>query len=56
MLDFGSGPGTAIWSASQIWESIKDILSVEPSQGMTKVSEQILKGNNFFEKKCFCVG
>jgi ribosomal protein RSM22 (predicted rRNA methylase) len=44
MLDFGSGPGTAIWSAKQIWEEIGDILSVEPSGGMTKISEQILRG------------
>ena len=43
MLDFGSGPGTAIISALSAWEHpIQDILAIEPSSSMTSVAQALL--------------
>jgi len=45
MLDFGSGPGTAIWAATQHWPStIEKIKAVEPSLDMIEISKQLLMG------------
>lgn len=44
LLDFGSGPGTSSWAASQIWPSINRYLLVEPSESMTDISIQLLEG------------
>eukprot|EP01130_Rhizamoeba_saxonica_P013464 TRINITY_DN5749_c0_g1_i2.p1 TRINITY_DN5749_c0_g1~~TRINITY_DN5749_c0_g1_i2.p1 ORF type:complete len:450 (-),score=118.02 TRINITY_DN5749_c0_g1_i2:1213-2562(-) len=43
-LDFGSGPGTTIWAASQLWSSIDNYLAIEPSPAMTGLSEKMLEG------------
>jgi ribosomal protein RSM22 (predicted rRNA methylase) len=43
MLDFGSGPGTTTWAASQVFSSIKRYLLVEPSDAMVAVSSKILE-------------
>jgi ribosomal protein RSM22 (predicted rRNA methylase) len=54
MLDFGSGPGTAIWSARSIWgENLKDITAVEPSSAMSGISEKILKGFEGIHRRRF---
>ncbi len=45
MLDFGSGPGTAVWSACSVWPNdIKRILAVEPSSGMYDLAQKVLEG------------
>ncbi|KAF2073375.1 hypothetical protein CYY_005320 [Polysphondylium violaceum] len=46
MLDFGSGPGTVIWSAREIWgESLEKIRAVEPSSFMIDVAKKMLEGD-----------
>ncbi|GAM26921.1 hypothetical protein SAMD00019534_100960 [Acytostelium subglobosum LB1] len=46
LLDYGSGPGTVIWSARQVWgESLKSIRAVEPSTFMSDISKKMLEGN-----------
>lgn len=44
MLDFGSGPGTAVWAASEAFPSLKRYLLVEPSDSMTDISTKLLDG------------
>lgn len=45
MMDFGSGPGTAVWAACSVWTGqMKRILAVEPSSGMTDVAKKMLEG------------
>jgi ribosomal protein RSM22 (predicted rRNA methylase) len=45
MLDFGSGPGTAVWAACSVWTGqIKRVLAVEPSSGMTDAAKKMLEG------------
>jgi len=44
VLDFGSGPGTALWSAREVWPSIKTHFIVEPSDYMIKLNETITNG------------
>ncbi|PRP84565.1 hypothetical protein PROFUN_05900 [Planoprotostelium fungivorum] len=41
MLDFGSGPGTAIWSAREVFseDCIKKVVAIEPSSGMLDLAE-----------------
>ncbi|BDA42580.1 probable methyltransferase-like protein 17, mitochondrial at N-terminal half [Coccomyxa sp. Obi] len=42
MLDFGSGPGTAVWAAQEIWHtSLYDVLAVEPSTAMAALGQRI---------------
>eukprot|EP01125_Pyxidicula_operculata_P004606 TRINITY_DN1736_c0_g1_i1.p1 TRINITY_DN1736_c0_g1~~TRINITY_DN1736_c0_g1_i1.p1 ORF type:complete len:407 (-),score=71.97 TRINITY_DN1736_c0_g1_i1:668-1762(-) len=43
MLDFGSGPGTAIWAAKETWPDIKSYMAIEPSKAMTEVSKILLR-------------
>ncbi|KAM9989917.1 hypothetical protein ACTFIY_005971 [Dictyostelium cf. discoideum] len=46
LLDYGSGPGTVLWSADTIWgDSIKRIRAVEPSTFMSDVAKKLLEGN-----------
>eukprot|EP01103_Thecamoeba_quadrilineata_P002369 TRINITY_DN12335_c0_g1_i1.p1 TRINITY_DN12335_c0_g1~~TRINITY_DN12335_c0_g1_i1.p1 ORF type:complete len:555 (-),score=108.62 TRINITY_DN12335_c0_g1_i1:50-1714(-) len=46
MLDFGSGPGTSIWAATQTWKSsINKIVAIEPSENMNEISKYLLKGS-----------
>ncbi|KAM9953464.1 hypothetical protein ACTFIR_008535 [Dictyostelium discoideum] len=46
LLDYGSGPGTVLWSADTIWgDSIKRIRAVEPSTYMSDVAKKLLEGN-----------
>lgn len=43
MLDFGTGPGSAICAAREVWEeSVMDVVAVEPSRSMTQVAEHLL--------------
>lgn len=42
-MDFGSGPGTAIWSARETWPSLDNILAVEPSEAMTDLARVLCK-------------
>lgn len=44
MMDFGSGPGTTTWAASQMWPSIRRFQLVEPSESMVAVSTKLLDG------------
>lgn len=44
MLDFGSGPGTAILAAQEQWSStLNDIMAVDVSQSMLEVASEIVK-------------
>uniref|UniRef100_A0A6B2L4P9 Ribosomal small subunit Rsm22 n=1 Tax=Arcella intermedia TaxID=1963864 RepID=A0A6B2L4P9_9EUKA len=44
VLDFGSGPGTALWAIKELWNDIKFIHAIEPSEAMTNISEKLLEG------------
>lgn len=42
-LDFGSGPGTALWAARERWgTSITQYTAVEPSRSMTEAGHALL--------------
>lgn len=43
MLDFGAGPGAAVWAARTQWpDTLVDVVVVEPSRSMTQVAEHLL--------------
>ncbi|KAL9655299.1 hypothetical protein ABK040_009072 [Willaertia magna] len=43
MLDFGTGPGTAIWASNQAFGgSIREVIAVEPSTAMMDVATKLL--------------
>ena len=42
MLDFGSGPGTAVWAASMVWPELLKCVAIEPSVSMENVSLRLL--------------
>lgn len=43
MLDFGSGPGTAVFAAKEQWpDTLFDFTVVEPSRSMMQVAEHLL--------------
>lgn len=42
MLDFGSGPGAAVFAAREVWSGLDDIVVVEPSRSMSQVAEHLL--------------
>jgi len=45
VLDFGSGPGTAIWAVRELWPQATDrIVAIEPSDGMTVINQKLLYG------------
>lgn len=44
MMDFGSGPGTAVWAARENFSSLERFMAVEPSDGMISVSNTLLDG------------
>ncbi|KAL6064708.1 Mitochondrial small ribosomal subunit Rsm22-domain-containing protein [Balamuthia mandrillaris] len=43
LLDFGSGPGTAVWASMQTWPNISNVLAVEPSEAMTEAAHFLLQ-------------
>lgn len=43
-IDFGSGPGTTIWAASELWTTIQKIKAIEPSFDMMEISKQLCAG------------
>jgi ribosomal protein RSM22 (predicted rRNA methylase) len=46
VLDFGSGPGTALWAIRELWPQSSDrIVAIEPSDGMTAINQKLLYGN-----------
>lgn len=47
MLDFGSGPGTAIIAAHRHWKSsLNEIMAVDVSQSMLEISAEIIKDHS----------
>jgi ribosomal protein RSM22 (predicted rRNA methylase) len=43
VLDFGSGPGTALWAIRELWPQSSDrIVAIEPSDGMTAINQKLL--------------
>ncbi|KAJ2370857.1 37S ribosomal protein S22 [Coemansia sp. RSA 2610] len=43
MLDFGTGPGTALWAAQDVWmDSIERFVGIDSSEAMINCAEQIL--------------
>eukprot|EP01133_Synstelium_polycarpum_P014578 gene14578-17236_t len=45
MLDYGSGPGTVIWSARETWSSLEQIKAIEPSAFMVDIAKKMLEGD-----------
>jgi ribosomal protein RSM22 (predicted rRNA methylase) len=45
ILDFGSGPGTTVFAADEIWGEniIKHFLAVEPSSAMLDISQTLTR-------------
>ncbi len=43
MLDYGSGPGTALMAALVVWPDVTAGVAIEPSQEMQKVSERLMQ-------------
>ncbi|KAK3845716.1 MAG: mitochondrial small ribosomal subunit Rsm22-domain-containing protein [Linnemannia gamsii] len=41
-LDFGTGPGTAIWAANEVWETPLKYTGVDTSMAMLETAEEIL--------------
>ncbi|KAF9138922.1 37S ribosomal protein S22 [Linnemannia schmuckeri] len=41
-LDFGTGPGTAIWAANEVWEEPLKYTGVDTSMAMLETAEEIL--------------
>ncbi|KAG9321711.1 hypothetical protein KVV02_006625 [Mortierella alpina] len=41
-LDFGTGPGTAIWAANDVWETPLKFTGVDTSMAMLETAEEIL--------------
>jgi len=44
VIDFGSGPGTAVWAVARHWPKIKRYILVEPSDAMVEISTKLLEG------------
>lgn len=45
ILDIGSGPGTAVWAASNIWPSINNITCLEKNSNFSKIGKKILQSS-----------
>ncbi|GBG67858.1 hypothetical protein CBR_g978 [Chara braunii] len=45
LLDFGSGPGTAVWAASHIWkeEGLGEVTVIDHSYAMGRLRDQVFK-------------
>lgn len=43
MLDFGTGPGTSIYTSNIFFPSIESIMAVEPSSEMMNIAEKLMK-------------
>ncbi|KAF9177357.1 37S ribosomal protein S22 [Haplosporangium sp. Z 767] len=41
-LDFGTGPGTAIWAANEVWDTPMKYTGVDASMAMLETAEEIL--------------
>lgn len=44
MLDIGTGPGTALWAASEVLESITSARAVDVDPGMLELAAQLVEG------------
>ncbi|KAL2728796.1 hypothetical protein V1478_006428 [Vespula squamosa] len=54
LFDFGSGIGTVIWAASQLWsDSLKEYFGVDSSAEMNDLSEELNKHNTHPIKNIF---
>ncbi|KAI8604424.1 mitochondrial small ribosomal subunit Rsm22-domain-containing protein [Dissophora ornata] len=42
-LDFGTGPGTAIWAANEVWETPLKYTGIDASLAMLETAEEILE-------------
>lgn len=43
MLDYGSGPGTALLAIDNVWpDAMERVAAIEPSVGMESVAKQLL--------------
>lgn len=44
MLDFGAGPGTALWAAHDVWPGhIRECVNIEPSESMVQAGNYLLR-------------
>lgn len=46
LLDFGCGPGTAIWSAKEHFKSIELVTAVDVSESMLLIADKMLSNSN----------
>jgi len=46
LLDLGSGPGTAIWAARELWPEIDAVVAVEHDEGMRGLAEELAGTDN----------
>src|SRR5205809_2268287 len=42
LLDAGSGPGTALWAASELWPELEQVMLIERDDGMVTFGKQIV--------------
>lgn len=45
ILDIGSGPGTAVWAANEVWPSINKITCLERDDNFSRIGKEILKSS-----------
>jgi len=45
ILDIGSGPGTAVWAASDIWTSINKVTCLERDHNFSRIGKEILQSS-----------
>ncbi|MQL77229.1 hypothetical protein Taro_009634 [Colocasia esculenta] len=46
VLDFGAGPGTAVWAMREVWpHSLEHVNLVEPSKSMQRASQSLLQNS-----------
>ncbi|XP_018400362.1 PREDICTED: methyltransferase-like protein 17, mitochondrial [Cyphomyrmex costatus] len=54
LFDFGSGVGTVMWAASEIWsKTLKEYFCIEISESMIELSERLVKATNPKIKEVF---
>ena len=41
LLDLGSGPGTAIWAAAELWPSLRRATAIEPEAAMVRLGREL---------------
>jgi ribosomal protein RSM22 (predicted rRNA methylase) len=45
ILDFGTGPGTSLWAAAEVWPEIKKLIGIDTSEAMLQLAERLAENN-----------